>query len=45
MNVELTFQPDDRELRDVGPGTEEILLFHTALVVLIGFEWATANYW
>ena len=38
MNVELTFMPDDLELRDVGPGTEEALLFNTTLVVQVGFR-------
>jgi hypothetical protein len=38
MNVELTFTPDDLELRDVGPETEEALLFHTTLVVQVGLR-------
>lgn len=38
MNVELTFMPDDRELRDVGPDTEESLLFNTTLVVQVGLR-------
>jgi hypothetical protein len=38
MNVELTFTPDDLELRDVGPGTDEVLLFETTLVVQVGFR-------